>query len=85
MCSPLMTQGFTGQWPHFKRETGDCIELLSFQINKYGNSFTVELSAIFPDHEYRNYPDTAALICRNVNKQLVKGFEWLNSFIKKHS
>ena len=44
----LCDKGFTGKWPHFRREHEGYIELLSFQINKWGGSFTVELSAVFP-------------------------------------
>ena len=153
VIKPLMEQGFTGKWPHFRRESGEHIDLISFQINKYGNSFTVELSAIFPNHEDKNFaicsgiplteinvwhtnyrhrlkgmyggwfyysdvyckrisllnkaywctnkrdfpvpkcwklvqrfePETATLICHSVNQQLVNGFKWLNTFVKKHS
>lgn len=53
---PLLTeQGFTGKYPNFRRKLENCIELVSFQVNKYGGSFTVEVSAVFPDSEYTNY------------------------------
>ena len=32
-----------------RREHPDCIELLAFQWNKWGHSFTVEVSMVFPD------------------------------------
>ena len=34
----LYEKGFTGKWPHFRRELDDCIELITFQINGAGPS-----------------------------------------------
>ncbi len=51
----LMAQGFTGKYPNFKRKLDNCIELISFQTNKWGGSFTIEVSAVFPDSESKNY------------------------------
>ena len=48
VVSRLLENGFTGKYPHFRRIDGDCIELITFQTNKWGGSFTVEVSAIFP-------------------------------------
>ncbi len=45
----LKDQGFAGKYPHYKREKSNCIELITFQTNKYGGSFTVEVSAVFPN------------------------------------
>ena len=53
----LKTQGFTGKYPHLKKEKEDCIELIVFQANKYGGSFTVEVSAIFPYSKVTNLID----------------------------
>ena len=53
----LLEQGFIGKYPHFRREKEECVEFISFDANKYGGSFTVELSAIFPNSEYTNYLD----------------------------
>jgi len=55
VITPLFEQGFTGKWPHFRREHEAYIELITFQISKYGGSFTVELSAVFPYIEDKNY------------------------------
>ncbi len=52
----LREHGFTGTYPHFRREKADCIELLSFQTNAWGGSFTVEVSAVFPGRPDTNYP-----------------------------
>ncbi len=55
VINPLLSQGFTGKYPHFRREKENCIELISFQTNNYGGSFTVEVSAAFPDGENKNF------------------------------
>ncbi len=51
----LFEQGFTGKYPNFRRKLDNCIELVSFQTNKYGGSFTVEISAVFPNGKNKNY------------------------------
>ena len=51
----LQERGFTGRYPHFRRKMGDCIELVSFQTNSWGGSFTVEVSAIFPGGTDTNF------------------------------
>ena len=51
----LKEQGFTGKYPNFRRKLGNCIELISFQTNKRGGSFTIEVSAIFPGSVNPNY------------------------------
>ena len=43
----LTTNGFIGKYPHYKKIYDDRIELLVFQTNKWGNSFTVEISTVF--------------------------------------
>lgn len=53
---PVLTeQGFTGKHPNFRRELDNCIELISFQTNKWGGSFTIEVSAVFPGSDCKNY------------------------------
>ena len=51
----LKEQGFTGKYPNFRRKFDNCIELISFQANKRGGSFTIEVSAVFPDSADPNY------------------------------
>lgn len=51
----LLALGFTGKYPHFRRTREDCIELLSFQTNQWGGSFTVEVSAVFPGTAKPNF------------------------------
>ena len=53
--SLLKEQGFTGKYPNFRRKRDDCIELISFFTNKWGGSFTIEVSAVFPNSENKNY------------------------------
>ena len=61
----LKEQGFTGKYPHFKKKKEDCIELISFQTNKYGGSFTLEASAVFPGCRVTNLSDTKAEVNEN--------------------
>lgn len=65
----LKAQGFTGKYPHFKKKKEDCIELVDFYANKYGGSFTVEVSAVFPDSKVTNLSDTKA----KVDEKTVEG------------
>lgn len=50
----LKSKGFGGSYPHFRKDCADHIELISFWTNKYGGSFTVEFSAVFPDCRDKN-------------------------------
>ena len=50
----LLEQGFVGKYPDFRREKDDCIEFIGFQTNKWGGSFTIEVSAIFPNSKHNN-------------------------------
>ena len=45
----LTENGFVGEHPHYKKIYDDRIELLTFQNNRHGNSFTVEISTVFLD------------------------------------
>ena len=58
----LKSQGFIGTYPNFKKITSDGIELICFQTNKYGGSFTVEVSAVFPDSKVTNLSNMNALV-----------------------
>lgn len=51
----LLEQGFVGKWPHFKRVQQRHTELITFQTNKYGGSFKVEMSVVFQDAKDKNY------------------------------
>lgn len=43
----LLSKGFVGKYPHYKKIYDDRIELLAFFVNKWGNSFNIEISTIF--------------------------------------
>ena len=51
----LKERGFTGKYPNFRRTLDNCIELISFQTNKWEGSFAIEVSAIFPHSPNTNY------------------------------
>lgn len=40
----LRKQKFKGSFPHFRRQNENNIDLLTFQFNKWGGSFVVELA-----------------------------------------
>lgn len=61
----LRSQGFVGKYPHLKRVMSDCIELIDFKTNRYGGSFTVEVSAVFPDSKITNLSDFNAIVDEN--------------------
>ena len=61
----LKDRGFTGTYPHFKKIVSDCIELIDFQTNKYGGSFTIEVSAVFPNNKVTNLSDLTATVDAN--------------------
>ena len=58
----LKDRGFTGTYPHFKNIMSDCIELIYFQTNKYGGSFTIVVSAVFPNNKVTNLSNLDATI-----------------------
>lgn len=41
----LRAAGFSGSFPHFRRPKDDVIDLLTFQFNKWGGSFVVEVAS----------------------------------------
>ena len=67
VIQPLLDRGFTGKYPHFRKEDDDCIELITFQTNKYGGSFTVEVSAVFPNRDNKNFVMYEGLIADRLN------------------
>ncbi len=50
----LIAKGFIGEYPHYKKIYDDRIELLVFQKNSWGNSFTVEVSTVFLQNSERD-------------------------------
>lgn len=53
----LVEQGFSGEYPNFRRVFDDRTELLGFLNHRYGGAFNVEVSVIFPKRpkEQSNY------------------------------
>ncbi len=47
----LKVKGFEGKFPDFKKVCEDYIEMIYFQTNKYGGSFIIEVSVVFPKSE----------------------------------
>src|SRR5215471_550489 len=45
----LREMGFSGSFPHFRRFRDTRIDLLTFQFNRYGGSFVVEVAFCLPD------------------------------------
>ena len=58
----LKDRGFTGTYPHFKKILPNCVELIDFQTNKYGGSFTIEVSAVFPNSKVTNLSNLNATV-----------------------
>ncbi|MEC4168752.1 MULTISPECIES: DUF4304 domain-containing protein [unclassified Pseudomonas] len=40
----LRSMGFKGSFPHFRRNTGQQIDLLTFQFDKHGGGFVIEVA-----------------------------------------
>ena len=45
----LRDMGFSGSFPHFRRIREAQVDLLTFQFNRYGGSFVVEVAFCAPD------------------------------------
>lgn len=45
----LRERGFKGSFPHFRRPSAERIDLLTFQFDKWGGGFVVEISKCPPD------------------------------------
>ena len=73
VCKPLLAEGFTGKYPHYRRACDKTIELVTFQTNKDGGSFTVEVSAVFPHRKNTNCAeeiiDPATVTVWNTNER----------------
>nr|WP_314545581.1 DUF4304 domain-containing protein [uncultured Massilia sp.] len=55
----LRRLGFKGAFPHFYRESGGHVDLLTFQFRLGGGSFVVELSYAEPDRKNVHYDKDA--------------------------
>jgi hypothetical protein len=45
----LRGMGFTGTFPHFRRRQSDRIDLLTFQFDKWGGGFVIEIAQCPPE------------------------------------
>jgi uncharacterized protein DUF4304 len=45
----LRNMGFSGSFPHFRRIRESRIDLLTFQLNRHGGSFVVEVATCAPE------------------------------------
>ncbi len=54
VISGLLERGFQGTYPDFRKVYDERIELIVFQSNKWGNSFTVEISTVYPNRDKRH-------------------------------
>ena len=45
----LRQVGFTGSFPHLRRRCSDRIDLLTFQFDRYGGGFIIEISQCAPE------------------------------------
>lgn len=48
----LRERGFKGSFPHFRKIKDHTIDLITFQFNRYGGSFVVELACAEKDSVY---------------------------------
>ena len=49
VVSALKSRGFKGSFPHFWRITESGIHLLTFQFDKWGGGFVVEVASCSPE------------------------------------
>jgi hypothetical protein len=54
VLAPLLEAGFTGSHPHLRRTVGVRMELVSFQTDKWGGGFLIEL-ATCPSKNIRDW------------------------------
>ncbi len=45
----LRAQGFHGSFPHLRRHSGDRVDLLTFQFDKNGGGFVIEIACAPPN------------------------------------
>ena len=51
----LRQRGFKGSLPHFRRPNPDSIDLLTFQFDRHGGGFVVEIAKCSPDGYTRHF------------------------------
>ncbi|WP_161598923.1 DUF4304 domain-containing protein [Bacillus mesophilum] len=63
----LREQGFKGSFPHFRRINENNIDLITFQFNRWGGSFVVELASCPKDGTTMNWGEK--ILPNKVNAQ----------------
>ncbi|WP_052345860.1 DUF4304 domain-containing protein [Paucisalibacillus sp. EB02] len=49
VVSELRDRGFRGSFPHFRRICKDKIDLITFQFDRYGGGFVIEIGVCSPE------------------------------------
>ena len=55
VVSKLRAQGFKGSYPHFRRFVGNRVDLLTFQHDKWGRGFVLEIARATADGVTRHW------------------------------
>lgn len=69
----LRANGFTGAFPHFRKMTAHQIDLFSFQFDRYGGGFVVEVAVCSTAgvmHEWGEYIPPHKVTTRDVSERL---------------
>lgn len=76
----LKTQGFSGSFPCFRRQSGEQQQLLDFQFNRFGRSFAVNLSVVEPHRDFHRVSinDLKVLRCQRLGSRKKRMKQSLN-------
>lgn len=69
----LRAEGFAGAFPHFRKITAHQIDLLSFQFDRYGGGFVVEVAVCHTTgvaHEWGEHIRPNKVTTRDVSERL---------------
>ncbi|GGA78656.1 DUF4304 domain-containing protein [Ornithinibacillus halotolerans] len=69
----LRKKGFKGSFPHFRRISHSQIELLTFQFDKYGGGFVIEVAVCPPEgftHSWGEYVPPNKVTAHDINDRL---------------
>ncbi|OMC81588.1 hypothetical protein BK128_21685 [Viridibacillus sp. FSL H7-0596] len=76
----LREKGFKGSFPHFRRIKENKIDLLTFQFDKYGGGFVIEVAVCPPDgvtHDWgKKVPSNKVTAHDLYNRLRLNGGEW---------
>ena len=68
----LRARGFQGSLPHFRRRRPDRIDLLTFQFDRSGGRFVVELAQCGPEPRWRPQLEDD---CRKAAAEVLKDYD----------